>query len=114
MIHAPSNQLRIATFAWRKRLEDQSSAAGQQAGVSSIFLDYYSTNHLICCPKKTPPFAPTFQKQNKTHAGRFYATTNGQYSGNWHNGLPGHQVGRGGRTENLKRKALQLPDVDGW
>lgn len=23
---------------------------------------------------------------------RFYATTNGQYCGNWHNGLPGHQV----------------------
>ncbi|CAL1143808.1 unnamed protein product, partial [Cladocopium goreaui] len=24
---------------------------------------------------------------------RFYATTNGQYCGNWHNGLPGHQLG---------------------
>eukprot|EP00933_Yihiella_yeosuensis_P050182 TRINITY_DN47948_c0_g1_i1.p1 TRINITY_DN47948_c0_g1~~TRINITY_DN47948_c0_g1_i1.p1 ORF type:complete len:204 (+),score=44.48 TRINITY_DN47948_c0_g1_i1:126-737(+) len=28
-----------------------------------------------------------------SHAEMFYSTTNGGYSGNWHNGLPGHQLG---------------------
>ncbi|CAJ1371456.1 unnamed protein product [Effrenium voratum] len=35
----------------------------------------------------------TITAAEPNYSDMFYGTTNGQYSGNWHNGLPGHQLG---------------------
>ena len=40
---------------------------------------------------------------------RFYATTNSQYCGNWHNGLPGHQARTVGLRSRRKPRVTKLP-----
>ncbi|CAE7772938.1 Pum2 [Symbiodinium sp. CCMP2592] len=72
-----------------RRLRFEAMADDRAAVASPDRQPEMATSGLTMGPKGTM----IITAPEPSHADMFYATTNGQYCGNWHNGLPGHQLG---------------------